>query len=110
MKPYETFFNESMTLKELLETYLGLRKEFQEMGFSEKDLEKVPTMNVTMFKLQDQFGYLRHRLLRDAESYGFDVSEEELNNYLYPLLQNINDLTPLSKDGYSKRRNNWDED
>ena len=110
MKPYEIFFNESVTLKELLETYLGLRKEFQEMGFSEKDLEKVPTMTITMFKLQDQFGYLKWRLLRDANSYGFDVSEEELRDYLHPLLQNINELTPLSKDGYNKRSNRWDED
>jgi hypothetical protein len=93
-----------------LETYLELRKHFQEMGFSEQDLEKVPVMTVELFKLQDQFHYLKHRLLYDANAYGFDVSDEELRDYLHPLLQNINELTPLSNDGYHTRINRWDED
>ena len=110
MKRFEKFFNETLTLKELLETYLELRKHFQEMGFSEQDLEKVPVMTVELFKLQDQFHYLKHRLLYDANAYGFNVSDEELRDYLHPLLQNINELTPLNKDGYHTRINRWDED
>jgi|688.fasta_scaffold00096_58 hypothetical protein len=60
MKPFELYLNGSLTLRELLNTYIELRQHFQE--------------------------------------------------YLKPLMEKINELTPLSKDGYSQRRNQRDED
>jgi hypothetical protein len=45
-----------------------------------------------------------------AKSYGFDITFNELSEYLEPLMKKINDLTPLNKDGNIKRRNQRDED
>ena len=83
MKPYDRFLEESLTLRELLDTYLELRQHFQELGFSEKDLEKPPMYTPTMMRLFNKFGDLRESLLKDVNSYGFDMSLNELINYLY---------------------------
>jgi hypothetical protein len=110
MKPFEIYLNETLTLRELLNTYLELRQHFQQLGFSESDLEKPPTYSPKMMRLFHKFGDARDSLLRDTKSYGFDITFNELSEYLKPLLGKINELTPLSKDGYSQRRNQRDED
>jgi hypothetical protein len=110
MKPYEIYLNESFTLKKLLETYLELRQHFQELGFSEPQLEKPPTYTPTMMRLFHKFGDERDTLLNDVKSYGFDMSFDELTTYLTPLLSKINELTPLKENGNNKRSNRWDED
>jgi hypothetical protein len=110
MKPFEIYLNETLTLRELLNTYLELRQHFQQLGFSENDLEKPPTYSPKMMRLFHKFGDARDSLLRDTKSYGFDITFNELSEYLNPLLGKINELTPLSKDGYSQRRNQRDED
>ena len=110
MKPYEIYLNESFTLKKLLETYLELRQHFQELGFSEPQLEKPPTYTPTMMRLFRKFGNQRDTLLNDVTSYGFDMSFDELTAYLTPLLSKINELTPLKENGNNKRSNRWDED
>lgn len=110
MKPYELYLNESLTVREILNIYLKLRQHFQEIGFSENDLAKPPTHTSTMIDLFSDFGNARSTLLRDVNSYGFDMTNSELTEYLKPLLEKINELTPLSKDGYNKGRDNRDED
>jgi hypothetical protein len=40
---------------------------------------------------------------------GFEVEKEDFNEYLKPILKNINELTPLS-DGDYERGNQGDED
>jgi hypothetical protein len=105
MKPYEIYLNESFTLKKLLETYLELRRHFKELGFSEDQLEKPPKYTPNMMRLFHKFGDERDTLLNDAKSYGFDMSFDELTNYLKPLLKKINELTPLKKNGNNQRRN-----
>jgi len=110
MKPFELYLNESLTLRELLNTYLELRQHFQELGFSEGDLEKPPTYTSKMMTLFHKFGDSRDSLLKDAKSYGFDITFNDLTEYLKPLMEKINELTPLSKDGYNQRRNFRDED
>jgi len=110
MKPYEIYLNESFTLKKILETYLELRQHFQELGFSEPQLEKPPKYTPTMMRLFHKFGDERDTLLNDANSYGFDMSFDELTAYLTPLLKKINELTPLKENGNNQRSNRWDED
>ena len=100
--------NESFTLKKLLETYLELRQHFQELGFSEDQLEKPPTYTPTMMRLFHKFGDERDTLLNDVKSYGFDMSFDELTAYLTPLLSKINELTPLKENGNNQRSNRWD--
>ena len=110
MKPYEKFLEHSLTLREILDTYLELRQHFQELGFSEPQLEKPPSYTPTMMRLFHKFGDARDSLLKDVNSYGFDMSFDELTAYLTPLLKKINELTPLKENGYHKRSNRWDED
>jgi hypothetical protein len=110
MKPYEIFLNESLTVREILNIYLKIRQHLQEIGFSDNDLKKPPTYTQTMMDLFSDFGITRSALLRDVNAYGFDMTDSELTEYLKPLLEKINELTPLSKDGYNKGRDNWDED
>jgi len=110
MKPFEKFLNDTLGTKELIETYLELRQEFQRLGFSENDLEKPPTYSPMMMRLFHKFGDTRDALLKDVNSYGFDMSFSELTAYLTPLLKKINELTPLKENGYHKRSNRWDED
>ena len=90
MRPYEIYLNESFTLKKLLETYLELRRHFKELGFSEDQLEKPPKYTPNMMRLFHKFGDERDTLLNDAKSYGFDMSFDELTDYLKPLLKKIN--------------------
>ena len=110
MKPYELYLNESLTVREILNTYLKIRQHLQEIGFSDNDLKKPPTYTITMLELFSDFRITRSALLRDVNSYGFDMTDSELTEYLKPLLEKINELTPLSKDGYNKGRDNRDED
>lgn len=110
LKPYEYFLNEYFVLRKLLETYLELRQHFQELDFSENDLESPPTYTEKMMTLFREFGEYKRTLLKDTNSYGLDMSEDELSSYLTPLLKKINKLTPLNNNGNNKRRNQWDED
>lgn len=110
MKLYEKFLENSFSLRELLDTYLALRLHFQELGFSENDLAKPPTYTTTMMKLFHKFEDARSSLLKDANSYGLDMTWDELIGHIQPLMSNINELTPLSKNGYNQGRNQRDED
>ena len=100
----------SSDLRELLDTYLELRQHFQELGFSEDELSKPPTYTTKMMSLFHRFEDVRKHLLSTIKSYGFEITFDELMNYIKPLMEKINELTPLSKDGYNQRRNRWDED
>ena len=108
MKSYEIYLNESFTLKKLLETYLELRQHFQELGFSEDQLEKPPTYTPNMMRLFSEWVDERDTLLKDVNAYGFDMSFDELTTYLTPLLKKINELTPLKENGNNQRSNRWD--
>jgi len=110
MKPFEKFLNDSLGTKELLEIYLELRKHFQELGFSEDNLVEPPTYTNEMFMLQKRFQSTLKALLNQVNSYGFEVNRTEFGEYIQPLLNKINELTPLSKNGYNKGGNQGDED
>lgn len=96
-KMIERFLQESVTMRELLDTYLELRLHFQELGFSESDLEKPPKYTKKMITLFHRFGDLQDSLLKDVKSYGFDMTFDEYINYIRPLMSKINELTPLKR-------------
>lgn len=112
MKPFEKFLNNILGTKELLETYLELRQHFQELGFSEDDLKKPPIYTEKMMKLFHKYNDTQKDLLNQIKSFGFDVDFNEFTEYIQPLLQKINELTPLKEkeNVNNKRGNNWDED
>ena len=85
MKPFEKFLNHTLGAKELLEIYLELRQEFQELGFSESNLEKPPIYTPKMMTLFHKFGDLQKALFKKVETGGF--KEFKLNDsikYLPP--------------------------
>lgn len=96
MKPYVQLIEDSLSLRNLLDVYLELRKHFQELGFKESDLDSPPTYTATMMNLHDRFTNRLNSLHRMISDYGFDIERSELIDYLEPLLKNINELTPLN--------------
>jgi hypothetical protein len=109
MKPYEKFLNESVGLKELVEVYLQLRQHFQELGFSESDLESPPTYTQLMMSLHQKFQGIQKALFQQVKDYGLDISSNEFSEYIAPILAKIDQLTPLSHGNY-ERGNQGDED
>jgi hypothetical protein len=98
MKPYEIFLNENNIVREILDIYLELRQHFQELKFKESELSSPPVYTTKMMLLHDSFSNKMKSLLRLVNDYGFEMSFIELTNYMKPLLEKINELTPL-KDG-----------
>lgn len=109
MKPFEKFLNETLGLKKLLEIYLQLRQHFQELGFSQKDLENPPTYTPLMMSLHHKFGETQKALFKQVNDYGFDTSWKEFIEYMKPILDKIDQITPLSHGNY-ERGNQGDED
>lgn len=110
MKPFEKFLHDRVGLRHLLEVYLELRQHFQELGFGESDLEKPPMYTNKMMSLFHKFGDVQKALFQQVKDYGFDIEWNEFVDFMTPLLKKINDITPLSENGYSKRDDSGDED
>lgn len=100
MELYKKFIDDTVGLRRLLEIYLELRQHFQELGFTESDLSSPPTYTNKMMKLFHSFGDTQNDLFRQVNDYGFDITWNDFIEYLKPILQKINDITPL-KDGNS---------
>jgi hypothetical protein len=109
MKPFEKFLSDASALRELLDVYLELRQHLQELGFSEDELDSPPKYTTKMMNLQERFQNRFNSLIRLINDYGFNVSKKEVQDYVMPLLQKINELTPL-RDGNIERNDSGDED
>jgi hypothetical protein len=109
MKPYEKFLENSLTMRELLDTYLELRQHLQEEGFSQEQLKRFMQPTIKMMTLREKFTNKKNALFRQIKDYGFEIQQDELNDYIMPLLNKIDELTPL-RDGNNERRNQGDED
>jgi len=109
MKPYFELIQDSLALRNSLDVYLEMRKHFQELGFSESDLDDPPTYTMKMMRLHDRFTDRLNSLHRMISDYGFNIERDELVNYVHPLLLKINEITPL-KNGDNKGNNTGDED
>ena len=109
MKPFEKFLESSVTMRELLDMYLELRLHLQEEGFSQEQLKRFMQPTIKMMSLREKFTNKKNALFRQIKDYGFDVTSDELNGYILPLLSKIDDITPL-KNGNNERRNQGDED
>ena len=96
-------------MRELLDTYLELRLHLQEEGFSQEQLKRFMQPTIKMMTLREKFTNKKNALFRQIKDYGFDVTNDELNEYILPLLSKIDDITPLNN-GNNERRNQGDED
>jgi hypothetical protein len=99
------YIDSSFLLKEILETYLQLRLHFQKLGFSEEDLENPPTYTTVMINGFEKIGNLNKRLKSDVNDFFGGIDDSEYTTYIMDRFKKINELTPLSKDGYNKGRN-----
>jgi len=109
MKPFEKFLESSVTLRELLDTYLELRQLLQESGFSQEQLSRFMQPTYKMMSLRERFTNKKNALFRQIKDYGFEIQMDDLNEYIMPLLNKIDELIPLS-DGNNERGNQGDED
>lgn len=109
MKPFEKFLSHTSAVREILDVYLELRQHLQKLGIGEDELENPPIYTATMMALHRNINNLFTSLVRQVNDYGFDVTREEIQDYMNPLFLKINELTPL-KNGNSKRNNPRDED
>ena len=109
MRPFENFLVSSVGLQRIIEIYLKIRQYFQSEGWSEKDLENPPYYSAQLMTLHEKIGGEIRDLLQQMKDLGFEVEKEDFNEYLKPVLKNINELTPLS-DGDYERGNQGDED
>ena len=96
-------------MRELLDTYLELRQHLQEEGFSQEQLKRFMQPTIKMMTLREKFTNKKNALFRQIKDYGFEIQQDELNDYIMPLLNKIDELTPL-RDGNNERRNQGDED
>ena len=96
-------------MRELLDTYLELRQHLQEEGFSQEQLRRFMQPTIKMMTLREKFTNKKNALFRQIKDYGFEIQQEDLNEYILPLLNKIDELTPL-RNGNNERRNQGDED
>jgi hypothetical protein len=109
MKPFEKYLTHSSILRDVLDTYLELRLHLQELGFSEDELDSPPKYTSKMMNLQERFNHELNNVIRFLRDYGFEVSRDEVADFIMPQLYKINELTPL-RDGNTERRDSGDED
>jgi len=109
MKPFELLLQDNFAVRQLLDVYLEMRRHFQELGYSESDLNNPPHYTIKMINLHDKFHNKFKYLLNYVNDYGFEITREELVQYIQPLLMKINEVTPLSDVDY-KRDDSGDED
>ena len=96
-------------MRELLDTYLELRQHLQEEGFSQEQLRRFMQPTIKMMTLREKFTNKKNALFRQIKDYGFEIQQDNLNEYILPLLNKIDELTPL-RNGNNERRNQGDED
>jgi hypothetical protein len=110
MKPFEKFLLHSSLVREMLDSYLELRQHLQEEGFTQKELERVTNPTLRMVLLYEKFNNKKNTLFRQIKDYGFDMRIDELIEYIQPLLNKIDEITPLKENGDNKRDNIGNDD
>ena len=110
MKPFEKFLSHSSLVRELLDNYLELRTHLQEEGFSQEELERVVRPTTKMMTLRGKFINTKNALFKQIKDYGFEIHHGELTEYIQPLLNKIDEITPLKENGNNERDNIGNDD
>jgi hypothetical protein len=110
MKPFEKFLIHSSLLRELLDNYLEMRTHLQEEGFTQEQLERVTRPTIKMMTLREKFISKKNALFKQIKDYGFEIHQGELTEYIQPLLNKIDEITPLKEYGDNERDNIGNDD
>jgi hypothetical protein len=110
MKPFEKFLIHSSLLRELLDNYLEMRTHLQEEGFTQEQLERVTRPTNKMMELRERFISKKNALFKQIKDYGFEIHQGELTEYIQPLLNKIDEITPLKENGDNERDNIGNDD
>ena len=106
----DKFLENNVTLRAMLDTYLELRLHLQEEGYSQEALERVVRPTKKMIRLRERFVSMKNSLLKQIKDYGFEINQGELSRYIQPLLNKIDDITPLKENGNNERNDIGNED
>lgn len=109
MERWKIFASYQEPLIKLLDYYLELREEFQRLGYTEKQLEKIQNAPPKIWNLHSLIGINATKLRQIISDFGFDVSRDEFNEFIQKKLKEINDITPL-KNGDNTGNNRRGED
>jgi hypothetical protein len=110
MELWKNFIDNSIGLKNLLDAYLKLRLHLQSLGFTEKQLERPPRYTKDMMDYYAEVGNHHRELYQQLQRLGFDVEKNEYDNYIIPILNKINEITPLKNDVDTERDDTGNED
>ena len=95
MKSWQKFINALELTNELEDVYHSMRKIFQREGWTQKDLERPPSIPQDLMRLHLQFQPKMKKIGDTLRDYGFDVELWEVNKYIMKKLSHIDDITPL---------------
>lgn len=109
MEIWQKYIEKTKATEPILKSYLELRRLFQSYNWSESDLSNPPFYSRQMMMLRDEIGDGIRNLKKEMEDLGLDFRENDIADYLRPLLVKIDELTPL-KYGNNERGNQGDED
>ena len=102
MDNWKKFVEDTLAAQEILQKYLELRLMFQELGYTEKQLERSSSGPERMFEIRAEIAMLMRDLKKQLKGFGFDIQDEDLMLYLQSKMNKIDLLTPL-KDGSKER-------
>jgi hypothetical protein len=106
----DKFLENNVNLRGMLDTYLELRLHLQEKGYSEEALEQVAYPTNKMIELRERFVSKKNSLFKQIKDYGFKINHGELSEYIQPLLNKIDEITPLKENGDNERDNIGNDD
>ena len=106
----DKFLENNVNLRGMLDTYLELRLHLQEKGYSQDALEQVAYPTNKMIELRERFVSKKNSLFKQIKAYGFEINQGELSEYIQPLLNKIDDITPLKENGNNERNDIGNED
>jgi hypothetical protein len=106
----DKFLKNNVTLRGMLDTYLELRLHLQEEGYSQEALERVVRPTNKMIELRERFVSKKNSLFKQIKAYGFEINQGELSEFIQPLLNKIDDITPLKENGNNERNDIGNED
>ena len=73
-----------------------MRLLLKELGYTEESLKNVTFGPTKLWLVRDELVSKIQELKKQIEYFGFEISLDEMTNYLYPKFNKINELTPLN--------------
>lgn len=94
MEKWKQYLDLSGLDDKLVKKYRELREHFQELGFKQSDLERLPKYTNKMMNCMESMQHYIKTIRSELKSF-FDLSEEEINQYIINKLKKIDEEIPL---------------